>query len=54
MTLSRLRSLLRNLLTRDRVQRDLDDELQATLDLLVDEKIARGMQPREARAPLGD
>ncbi len=46
---ARLRSLLRNLLRRDRMQRDLDDELQATFELLVDEKIAAGMQRWEAR-----
>jgi predicted permease len=47
--LSRLSSLLRNLWRRDRMQRDLDDELRAMLDLLVEEKLARGMPPREAR-----
>jgi predicted permease len=46
---SRLASLWRNLRHRDRVERDLDDELLATLDLLIDEKIARGVEPREAR-----
>ncbi len=46
---SRLRSFLHNLLHRDRMQRDLDDELRAMVDLLVEEKIARGMQPWEAR-----
>jgi predicted permease len=30
------------------VERDLDDELQATLDLLVDEKVRGGMRPEEA------
>lgn len=45
----RLRSLLRNLAHRDRMQRDLDEEVQATFDLLVDEKIAAGMRPWEAR-----
>ena len=47
--LSRLSSLLRNLCGRDRMQRDLDDELRAMFDLLVEERIARGMQPWEAR-----
>ncbi len=47
--LARLRSLFRNLRHRDRMQRDLDDELQATFDLLVDEKTAAGMPPWEAR-----
>lgn len=45
----RLLSLFRNLLHRDRVERELDDELQATLDLLIDEKVAAGMDPRAAR-----
>lgn len=47
--LPRLRSLWRNVVRRDQAQRDLDDELQATLHLLVDEKIAAGLPPWEAR-----
>lgn len=47
--LPRLRSLWRNLVRRDRVQRDLDEELQATLELLEGEKIAAGLPPWEAR-----
>lgn len=47
--LSRLRALVRNLLSRDRVQRDLDDEMQAMSDLLFNEKVAAGMRPWEAR-----
>jgi len=47
--LPRLRSLWRNLIHRDKVERELDDELQATLELLVDEKIAAGVAPWEAR-----
>jgi predicted permease len=47
--LSRLRSLFRNLVYRDRMQRDLDDEMRAMFDLLVEEKIARGMEPWQAR-----
>jgi len=46
---ARLASLWRNLRHRDRVERDLDDELKATLDLLSDEKIAMGVEPLEAR-----
>ena len=42
-----LRSLWRNLARRDDVDRELDAELRATLDLLIAEKIAAGM-PREA------
>jgi hypothetical protein len=47
--LSRLRSLWRNLRHGDIVDRELDAELRATLDLLIDEKIAAGIDPREAR-----
>jgi DNA-binding PadR family transcriptional regulator len=47
--LARARSSLRNLVKRDRVERDLDDELQATLDLLIDEELRRGQSPAEAR-----
>jgi predicted permease len=46
---SRLRSLWRNLAHRDRMQRDLDDEMRAMFDLLVEEKIARGMEGAAAR-----
>lgn len=49
MALSRLRSFWRNLRHGDRVERDLDDEMRATLDLLIDEKITAGVEPREAR-----
>jgi predicted permease len=49
MVVSRLRSLWRNLVRRDRMQRDLDDELRAMFDLLVEERVARGMLPWEAR-----
>jgi hypothetical protein len=38
---SRLAALWRNLMRRDRVERELDDELRTTLDLLVDEKTRR-------------
>ncbi len=43
--LSRLVSLWRNLRHRDRVDRDLDDEVRAVFDILVDEKIRAGMSP---------
>ena len=49
MALSRLRSLWRNLAHRDRVERELDDEMRATLDLLSDENVAAGVEPGEAR-----
>ncbi len=46
---SRLVSLWRNLRHRDRVDRDLDDEVRAVFDILVDEKIRAGMTPTAAR-----
>jgi predicted permease len=46
---SRLRSLWRNVAHSDRVERDLDNELNASLDLLVDEEMLRGATPAEAR-----
>lgn len=46
---ARLSSLWRNLRYRDRVEADLDEEMRATLDLLVDEKLANGVDPAEAR-----
>jgi predicted permease len=45
----RLSSLWRNLVHRGRVDRDLDDELGATLELLIDEKIRAGLTPDQAR-----
>ena len=47
--LSRLASLRRNLFTRARVERDLDDELRAYLDQLIDENRRAGMGEAEAR-----
>src|SRR5215831_4480478 len=41
-------ALVRNLLSRRRVDQDLDDELRAYLANLVDEKIRAGLSPREA------
>ena len=49
MTLSRLRFLARNLLHRDRVDRDLDEEIHAALDLLIDEQRTKGLPLDEAR-----
>lgn len=46
---SRLRSLWRNVAHADRVERDLDNELNAALDLLVDEHLQKGATPAEAR-----
>ena len=48
-TLFRLRSLWRNLVHRDRVERDLDDEMRATFELAVEEGIVAGMNRDEAR-----
>jgi predicted permease len=45
----RLSSLWRNLVHRDRVDRELDDELSAVFTLLVDEKIQQGLTPEQAR-----
>jgi hypothetical protein len=47
--MSRLSSLWRNLAHRDRVDRDLDDEIGAAFELIVDEKIRAGPRPEEAR-----
>ena len=45
----RLASLWRNIVHARRVEGDLDDEVRAAFDLLVDEKIATGMRPEDAR-----
>lgn len=45
----RLFSLWRNLVHRDRVDRDLDDEVQAVFNILVDEKLQAGLSPEKAR-----
>jgi predicted permease len=47
--LSRLAALWRNLVHRTRLERDLDDELRSTLDMLVDAKVQQGMPLAEAR-----
>ena len=47
--LSRVRSAWRNLVRRNRVERDLHDELQSTFDMLVDEKLRAGLTPSQAR-----
>src|SRR5262245_411362 len=44
-----LRHFMRNLLRRDRVERELDDEMDAYVDHLADEKVAQGMSRDEAR-----
>src|SRR4029077_17686262 len=47
--LSRIRNLVSNLFHRNRVERELDDEMRAHLAMLVDEKIATGLSPQQAR-----
>ncbi len=47
--MGRLSSLWRNLVHRRRVDRDLDEELAAACDLLVDEKVRSGMPVDDAR-----
>jgi len=47
--LTRLRSLWRNLIQRDRVDRDLDNEVRAVFDILVDEKVRAGLSLEQAR-----
>ena len=46
---SRVRSFVRNLLKRDHVERELDEELRATRDALVEEGMRRGLSVAEAR-----
>src|SRR5688500_9683081 len=46
---SRLASLLRNIFRRRRVERDLDDELHAYLDMATDERRNAGMADAAAR-----
>ena len=47
--LARLRSLYRNLVHRDRVERDLDDELGAVFAALEDEHRQSGLTAEDAR-----
>src|SRR5687768_3193171 len=51
--MARFLSFWRNLFRRDRVERDLADEVRATLELLVEEKVRAGMTPGEARRAAG-
>ena len=44
-----VRHFVRNLLRRDRVERDLTDEIDGYADLLIEEKVAQGMSPDDAR-----
>jgi len=45
----RLYSLRRNLLQRERVERELAEEIEACLEMLVQAKVAEGLGPEEAR-----
>ena len=47
--MARFLSFWRNLLRRDRVEQDLDNEVRAALDILTEEKVTAGMTPQEAR-----
>ena len=47
--MARLASLWRNLVRRRRVERDLEEELRATFELLVEEKVRAGLQLDDAR-----
>jgi predicted permease len=47
--LSRLLSLYRNLLQKDRVEHELSEEVQAYLEMLIETKIKDGLHPAEAR-----
>lgn len=44
----RLGRVVRNLLRRDRIERELDEELRAYLEALTDEYVAAGMTPEQA------
>ncbi len=46
---SRVSSFLRNILRRRRVEQDLDDEVKAYLDMVIDDKRASGLGDAEAR-----
>jgi hypothetical protein len=47
--LSRIRTISKNLLRKQQVERRLDDEVRVYVDMLTDERIASGMSPSEAR-----
>ena len=49
MNRSRIRSLWRNLIHRDAVDRELDEELRATFDTVEEEYVRAGLTPQEAR-----
>ena len=45
----RILSLLKNFFRRDRVERELDEEMHAHLGMLIDEKVAAGISEEQAR-----
>ncbi len=47
--LNRIRSAIRNLLNGRKMSRDLDEEIRAHVELMAEEKMAKGMKPDEAR-----
>src|SRR5918912_828102 len=47
--LSRISSLLRNIVHKDRVEHELTEEVESYLELLVEEKVKAGLRPEEAR-----
>jgi predicted permease len=47
--IARLRSLFRNLFRRGRLEQSLDDEVRACLDVLIQQRLAQGVAPAEAR-----
>ena len=46
--LGNLLTRLWNVFRKRRLERDLNSELQTHLDLLIDENLSRGMNPKEA------
>jgi len=44
-----VRHFVRNLFRRNRVERDLNDEIDGYAELLIEEKIAQGISPDDAR-----
>ncbi len=49
MLFSKLKSLCRNLSSKPQVEAELDDEVRAYVEMAVEEKIAAGIPPKEAR-----
>ncbi len=46
---SRIKSAARNLFRKQQVETQLDDEVRACVDMMIQERIAAGMSPSEAR-----